>query len=388
MEIPEEDTPLAGQKQEAEGLQLLQTESKVVSKGFLVATFSEMRDNITLLMDEMTADESYLRIFEKDEDPYSYEWHAMEDKKIFFLHLYLQTLKKKNWGGDFPYQDTPLTNLFDNVVTLKHRNDILQPKEEDGEDDSNCGSVNTDEEEDWDNQCLQNTITNMLPEQGLEEDFNDFRNSYRESDNSNDSDDSDDSGYEKETKQTKKKVDDEPAQLYSHIAYGEYTLIQSHDDLMASKCLFENGYNSQSVFMSSQSVEKSLKSLLKIFKCKFEEYIHNHDANQLLNQMYHHTYDSPYYESMSDLCYRFEMIGRSNIGRTKALSIRSIYFESDAMEDYYYDSFPGLVFTSDLANEAFNIAEKLFLMCETIHEEFFFNFHTQKTEHKNTENDN
>ena len=168
----------------------------------------------------------------------------------------------------------------------------------------------------------------------------------------------------------------------------EFTLIQSHDDLEAAECLLNNKHYCQSVFMSSQSVDKCLKSLLYFFRYSFSLYSHQHCASKQASMLKYKHLKHPgtpyekYNEQFQTLCDRFESLGAESWMYRQPLSIRSRYFNyqteslknSESQNHYFVNSYPGVVFTCDVATEAFEIAKALFEMSEHIHEENVQNF--------------
>ena len=285
-------------------------------------------------------------------------------------------LDNKNTGfQEFQYKDTPFTALYKDMVTVKHLMDCLKLLHSEYEEDIKT-VFNVVDEEDWDNDndtCLNNPIHDICNyEIGISND-------------SGNSDDSGNAGHPKEStmhKLLKNIPIEEPAQLYAHIAFGEYTLIQSHDDLQAAKTLLSNEHFSQSVFMSSQSVEKSLKSLCRLFEVHFTAFIKKHCAVELYGQLSQVMCKIPYNiycERLQMLCSSFEILGEESWLCSNPLSIRSRYFyfnndwHSDSRYYYSFESFPGLVYTRELARDAFMICEEIFQMSE----EIFLNFNNE-----------
>ncbi len=84
---------------------------------------------------------------------------------------------------------------------------------------------------------------------------------------------------------TKKEIERDPDILFKSIAMCEFTLIQSFDDLKAAETLLEKEHFSQSVFMSSQVVEKALKSLLSLLKRPFITFFNLHSAEVLVSRL-------------------------------------------------------------------------------------------------------
>ena len=181
-----------------------------------------------------------------------------------------------------------------------------------------------------------------------------------------------------------------PVMKYSGIAMCEFSLIQSLDDLEASCTLLNNGHFSQSVFMSSQSVEKSLKSILSSYKSSFREFIHLHSATALFKRLQESCANNPnhpfsrYQYEFETLCHCFEFIGAESWTSPKPLSIRCRYFNYQTSTDhlesryhYYVDSYPWIVYTNDLATEAYEIAAEMFELCENIFKEVLDNFETE-----------
>jgi HEPN domain-containing protein len=178
-----------------------------------------------------------------------------------------------------------------------------------------------------------------------------------------------------------------PEMKYSGIAMCEFSLIHSLDDLEASGTLLNNAHFSQSVFMSSQSVEKSLKSILSSYKSSFRQFIHLHSATALFKRLKESSANNPnhpfsrYLNQFETLCHCFENIGAESWTFQKPLSIRSRYFNYQSSTDpiesryhYYVDSYPGIVYTSDLAIEAYEIAAEMFELCEIIFDEILKKF--------------
>jgi len=167
---------------------------------------------------------------------------------------------------------------------------------------------------------------------------------------------------------------------FVNIAMCECTLIQSFDDLKSAETLLFDGHYSQSVFLSSQSVEKTLKSLLSFFRDTFTSFFNLHSATMLVNRLDScviKSVETPYHrfhDCFKSLCSEFEAIGKDSWVCANPLSVRSRYFnfqtslKSDSIHQYYVDSFPGLVYTRELATRAFEIAKEMFDMAEQVHE--------------------
>jgi HEPN domain-containing protein len=188
---------------------------------------------------------------------------------------------------------------------------------------------------------------------------------------------------------TKKEIERDPDILFKSIAMCEFTLIQSFDDLKAAETLLEKEHYSQSVFMSSQVVEKALKSLLSLLKRPFITFFNLHSAEVLVdrlqnqdNNMVHSKYHE-HHEHIKSLCWEFESIGADSWECYNPLSIRSRYFNfqtewwGDFFETrylYYVDSYPGNVYTADLSLRAFEIAKEIFETAEKIHEQNWSEF--------------
>jgi len=159
----------------------------------------------------------------------------------------------------------------------------------------------------------------------------------------------------------------------------ECDLISSMGDLKAAETLLLNHHYCQAVLLSSQSVEKSLKSLLALFKGPFNSIIHAHSATQLvevLNRLFSNDiYYSKHHEQFLVLCKQFEALGASSWMGSKPLSIRARYFQYRKYPVNYYmlESFPGVVFTKDIATEAFVIAKELFVKSQAMFNEKFNN---------------
>jgi len=173
------------------------------------------------------------------------------------------------------------------------------------------------------------------------------------------------------------------ALLYSHIAMCEYTLIQSADDLKCAETLLREAHYLQSVFMSSQSIDKCLKSLLRYHKYTFQFYINRHSATELVSYLKSHLTNNPdtytRYEKFQDefvyLCKVFESLGHETWTVNMPISICSRYFNFQTDWDqpwesqfhYYVDSYPGVVFTHEIAQTGYEIAKRKFEMSEIIH---------------------
>ena len=361
-------------------------------KEYLVQSFdgvvSEMKD----ALDKMTSDQSYLNVFlAKDitgTEMQNFELPSMNETII--MHLYMKSFSKdEDW--DCPkYPETVYTNMYTHIVKVENPSVYLLP--------GNAKAANqsaSEENENCDNDCAIEPMGKCVDEKVCQSTiFGFFKSiflyfyvwflSFLKTDEC-------DSKYDECNnvvidwslgKQTPC-----PEKKYSSIAMCEFSLIHSLDDLEASGTLLNNAHFSQSVFMSSQSVEKSLKSILSSYKSPFRQFIHLHSATALFNRLKESSANNPnhpfsrYLYVFEDLCYYFELIGADSWTSPKPLSIRSRYFNYQSSTDhldsryhYYVDSYPGIVYTSDLATEAYHIAAEMFELCEIIFNELLENF--------------
>jgi len=119
---------------------------------------------------------------------------------------------------------------------------------------------------------------------------------------------------------------------------------------------------------------------LALFKGPFNSTIHAHSATELVKVLHrlfcNDIYYSKHHEQFLILCKYFEALGASSWIGSKPLSIRARYFQyrkdtvnKKPVNYYMLDSFPGVVFTKDIATETFVIAKELFKKSEAIFNE-------------------
>ena len=392
--------------------------SDFVSKEYLVESFdaivSEMKDT----SNKMTSNQCFLNVFENKDisgtDMSDFKMASTYETMI--MYLYIKKLSAKNeedW--DFPkFPETVYTEMYEKIVEVRHPSDFLGK----GEDvrDSECPEKNVSEV-DCDEEMAQNV--KGMDEKYCQAKFFGFFKSFLFyfyvcfQFFFNNAVQVDECGLNSaECGNVVKREDFEcpeytcppsqsidwsllkptpcPVMEYSGIAMCEFTLIQSMDDLEASHTLLTNSHFSQSVFMSSQSVEKSLKSILSSYKMFFPTFKNLHCAKKLFRQLEecrknkaHNPY-SMYSDRFETLCHHFESIGADSWTFPKPLSIRCRYFnyqsstfDLSSRHHYYVDSYPGLVYTRDLATEAYEIAEEIFKLSEIIIEELVNKFETE-----------
>ena len=375
--------------------------------------------------------------------------YTSEFQKIL-MHLYVNKLILKNGGSWnlFPFPSTVFTQMYENIVEIKRPFQLLGLEEDDTA--SEClNEIECEQEPDWDDEMAQQRMDenatqndkncnskfltffaafflvwyNFLFSDAMHEKLNKNENKWNTKFLTffqsvflyfqfwydyffyNDVESEEcglhlaECGDVVSMDDCEKEVIDwskyrsRPGELdleYNDIARCECTLIQSIDDLDASRTLLTQKLYSQSVFMSTQTVEKCLKSILTSYKLCFTTYFSLHCANALLKKLQdrcqlfpNHPY-SRFADRFQTLCHRFESIGADSWTCPNPLSIRSRYFNFQTWNNhteshlhYYVDSFPGLVYTQDLATEAYEIAEEIFQMSESIFEDIVNDFEEQ-----------
>ena len=423
--------------------------SEFVSKEALIESFqeivSEMQDTIT----EMTKNQSFLNVFEDRDitgtDMAEIVSHGRRanDFQTIVTHLYLKKLYEKNnaWSNDFPFPQTQCTEMYKHIVNIQCPYKALGMPDEDIDSEAPKDCVIEDVVDDWDKEPEQlnekkwhaKFLTffhsffvvwyNFFVISTMDEKLNKNEKKWYSKlfamvrsfffhiyflykwyfDNDVGSDVSgmhfDECTYAIEIDNCLKNEDYEnvyfdwskarptPDEVYLDIARCECTLIQSIDDLEASRTLLTSNLCSQSVFLSTQVIEKCLKSILSSYSLTFSLYFNLHDAKELLKHLQNRSQDIPDhpYSRFSDrfetLCHRFESIGADSWTVPNPLSIRCRYFNfqtgrkhKESLYHYYVDSYPGLVYTPDLATEAYEIAEEIFQMSEIIFCEIVENF--------------
>ena len=369
--------------------------SDLEQKEYLVQSFdgvvSEMKD----ALNKMTSDQNYLNVFlAKDitgTDIQNYEPASMSETII--MHLYMKSLDKDEEDWDNPkFPETVYTNMYKCIVKVEDPSVFLF--------NGNAKVANECANElNENNDCDIEQIGRCVDEKVCKSKYLGFFQSFflyfyvwflsffKK--------DECDSNFEECNivvidRSLVKKTTPCPEMKYSGIAMCEFSLIHSLDDLEASGTLLNNAHFSQSVFMSSQSVEKSLKSILSSYKSPFRKFIHLHSATALFQCLKESSANNPnhpfsrYLYQFEDLCYYFELIGAESWTSPKPLSIRSRYFNYqtstahlESRYHYYVDSYPGIVYTSDLATEAYEIAAEMFELCDIIFDEILNNFETE-----------
>ena len=393
--------------------------AKFVSKEYLVESFGEVVSELKDTMNEMTLNESFLNVFENkdvtggDKSDFKYATTS----QTMLMHLYITNLCNKNNWDEFPFAETEYTNMYRKIVQLKHPLDFLGNGDDSSECDSEC-PPQIDCEENWDDESAANR--NATDDKCCLSMFLSFFYSFLLTiylwctSGVNvvphcDENESSDSGYEEspiivDTECAQSNPLNESSQFsifahernskpklrYSSIAMCECTLIQSLDDLQASHTLLLNGHYSQSVFLSTQSVEKSLKSILSSYNYYFKYYFNLHDATSLCSHLEENRTKYPdnpyswYYDRFQTLCERFESIGADSWTCPNPLSIRCRYFNFqssykfiESRYHYYVDSYPGIIYTQEVASEAYEIADEIFKLCEEIFDGLLIQYEEQ-----------
>ena len=417
--------------------------SQSVSKEALIETFHQIVSEMEDTINEMKTDQCFLNVFEEkditgiDLSDFALHYEGPSVYKTLLMHLYANKLSAKNAGAwnFFPYPETRLINMYEKIVYLYDPFEVLGMV--DSEDEC-CGeNVNESCETIWTTKADEhgNENGNGNDKTGHFNFLSFFRSFFlvwytyffstatKEKLNENENEknchtkvfaffrsiflyiyflyqwyfDNDvkadecgmsfgDSVYvEMEAAPYDWSCFIQPLQ-YVDIARCECTLIQSLEDLEATHTLLCSKHYSQSVFMSTQTVEKCLKSILTSYQLTFTKFFNKHDAKDLLKHLIecckekpHHPY-SKFADRFETLCYRFESIGAESWTCPNPLSIRCRYFNFQTVGDgnshlhYYVDSYPGLVYTQDLATEAYEIANEIFSMSEEIFDELLNNF--------------
>jgi HEPN domain-containing protein len=375
-------------------------------KDYFVESFDEMVSHLKSEMDELLSTEDFLNIF--DGKDIVEDGARPADSQQIIMYLYLCHLKKKYNQGckeNVPdYPSTEYTRLYSTIVSMNwHKSDL--PKR----------VINSsDAEEDWDSETygrctdtptqestevcqIADKDTYFAEEQSLQTHKNTsnrvwmwfsplftlwnvaipffFPNLYQAKK----------FDWVKHNEYISQQKPKDRSLLYSHIAMCEYTLIQSADDLNCAETLLREAHYPQSVFMSSQSIEKCLKSLLRFHNYTFQFYISRHSATELVSYLQSHLSIRPDkytpYRKFQDeflyLCKVFESLGHETWTVDMPISIRSRYFNYqtdwnqpwESRFHYYVDSYPGVVFTPEIAQTGYEIAKRIFEMSEIIHEE-------------------
>jgi len=372
-------------------------------KEYLVESFAEMVSNLKSEMDDLMSSKDFLNIFE-GKDIVQHGAIPTKNQQIL-MHLYVSHLSEKNFDiPELPSTEFEYTRMYSKIVLLDWHISVLAGR----------GHQSSAAEEDWGTECNERCTdtpskecTEVLPVEdegtSLEEQM-ETHNITSEVSLSNrlrkffsplftlwniaipyffpNMNKPEVKDYEKLYRE---QIPKESALRYSHIAMCEYTLIQSADDLKCAETLLREAHYPQSVFMSSQSIEKCLKSLLGFHKCVFQFYINRHSAtelvshltNHLLNKKDKYTPYAKYHDEFIYLCELFESLGHDSWTVDMPISIRSRYFNYQTDWDqpwesrfhYYVDSYPGVVFTQELAQTGYEIAQRIFEMSEIIHEE-------------------
>jgi len=363
------------------------------TKDELEEAFMEVTAELKMEIDKLSCNQRYLEVFEGNDvyDPIPKPTKIQE----IIMHLYMEKVAVKFDGWVYPhsYKATEYTEMYRKVIQWNYRNDFLPSNQKDDDEDSHCGeeqNVEEEEEEDWEREAdieakkrLASTVSHK-ENQPTETTIKD--------ETSTDVASPETENVQKESFQElieKLQLEKEEALDYAHLAMCEYTMIQSHDDLKCAETLLREEHYPQAVFMCTQSVEKSLKSILRFFKYYFFYYINRHSATELVyylkcanNQLP----DTPYSEHHSkfkELCEMFESLGAEGWVINSPLSIRSRYFnfQTDwspgSRLHFYSDSYPGVVFTKDVAETAYAIAKEIFELTENIHEENLQNFYEE-----------
>jgi HEPN domain-containing protein len=384
--------------------------SELVSREYLIESFHEIVSEIKDTINEMTSNQNYLHVFDnKDINGSDFtDFQFPTPSQTMLMHLYIEKLSQKNTSWNlFPFPETDYTEMYKNIVVIKHPQDFIGSNEED------LNSTFIPVTEDWDDTDTDDVIS----EQPFLSKFFSyllsffmyvnvfykcyFRNVVAVEESSLNSPD-----FETVTKKadfdcTEKNdqlsefvecslpmaMPGDPELEYSGIAMCECTLIQSYDDLDASRTLLAHDHFSQSVFMSSQSIEKCLKSILSSYKYVFKYFFNLHCATSLFSHLQQcakthrkHPF-TKYSDQFETLCERFESIGAESWTCPNPLSIRCRYFNFqtntkffESRYHYYVDSYPGLVYTTDQAKEAYEIADEIFQLSERIFEELLHDF--------------
>lgn len=395
----------------------------MVSEHYLMESFNELLGDIKATMEVMAVTKNYLNVFE-GKDIYEQE-HWITRTHQIIMHLYLRQLNSKRIDEEecFDYKITPYTEFYEDLVIYKTKCELNRSIEEcsDWDEDEKClkpptsamfgnvdlesdesqsdesGHSNTpgNEQENSSNNLIYNIPNVESDDSGnsdgcTSDEEKNINNSYitnkcnvqLQSDESGVSDNNSvfDWSILVDTDEYRSAVIE---RMKSDVALGQYTFIQSHADLQAAKTLFYDELYSQSVFSTSQSVEKSLKSLARLFASrKISSVIKKHCAVEIFSkfkgQLLSDASFATYGEQLDTLCSMFESIGNQNWrGKyTAPMSIRSRYFQHDdnygskTKYQYYLETNPSSAFTYQEANEAIQIAEDIFAIIEYIFEEY------------------
>lgn len=383
----------------------------MASEHYLMESFTEVLGEIKDRMEEMAANKSYLNVFE-GKDIYEQHYIITPIHQII-MHLYIRHLNSKRLDEVecFDYKITTYTELYEDLVSLKSTSDPSIVECSDWDEEPECLKPPTSvilesksdhsikECSDWDEESFKPPTSVMFGNVDLQSDESQSDESghsntsgYEQENSSNNLSnniqnvESDDSGYyDGCTSDEEKNVDrsyfdtDEYRSFVieakkSKLPMCQYTFIQSYADLQGAKTLFYDELYSQSVFLTSQSVEKSLKSLAHLMS-QVSKCIKKHSAEDIFKDVKCRQLDESfgtYSEQLGTLCSMFESIGGKpdRNWRGANMSIRSRYFRHDAQSNYYLETNPSSVFTYKEANEAIQIAEEIFVITEYIFEEY------------------
>jgi HEPN domain-containing protein len=365
------------------------------TKEDLVESFMEVATELKSEIDELMYTQQYLEVFDGNDvyDP----TRAPTLIKDIIMYLYMNNVVNKlnGWTHPHKFNDTMYTNMYHHLFKVRSRYKFIPlpsyTDTSDEDDDSGCVQRTKEEEEDWD-ECNPSETPERnvgVPKTSPEVASSDPAKPSQTPNKGETSTEVASPARSALVALAKQSEPTEPALLYAHLAMCEYTLIQSHDDLKCAQTLLGEGHYPQAVFMCSQSVEKSLKSLLTFFKFHFFFYMNRHSATELVSSLRRCNNDKPntpyskYASQFQPLCEIFESLGAESWTIEMPLSIRSRYFnfQTDwspgSRFHYYVDSYPGVVFTKDVAKIAYAIAKEIFRMTEIIHEENIQNFNEQ-----------
>jgi HEPN domain-containing protein len=355
----------------------------------LEETFMEVTAELKMEINKLSCNQRYLEVFEGNDvyDPITKPTKIQE----IIMHLYMEkvAVKYDGWVNPHSYKATEYTEMYRKVIQWNYRNDFLQSYHKD--EDSHYGEEqNVEEEEDWEREAEIEAMKRQVSTGSHKE--NQLTETTIKVETSSDVAAPGTENVPKEYVQelnNKYELEKEPALDYAHLAMCEYTLIQSHDDLKCAETLLCKEHYPQAVFMCTQSVEKSLKSILRFFKYYFFYYINRHSATELVyylkcaNNQHPDTPYSKHHSKFQELCEMFESLGAEGWVINSPLSIRSRYFNFQmdwspgSRFHFYSDSYPGVVFTKDVSQSAYAIAKEIFELTENIHEENLLNFYEE-----------
>jgi HEPN domain-containing protein len=158
------------------------------------------------------------------------------------------------------------------------------------------------------------------------------------------------------------------------IGMCECALIQGFDDLSAALILFDHEKYPQCIFSLSQTVEKSLKGIASLVNVPFHFYINNHNSVDILNEIIRYANHLDFVDELlrlKTLCAEFELIGDSSWSIKQSLAVRCRYFCYNQQNDYVCTSYPGVVYSKEMAKEALDYSKEIFDICDSIYESYY-----------------